>query len=85
MMQTQSHRIIVPPEDKTYPRKQWILKADTELRLVVNPNERVSISLVSGQAEVFGREITADQPLILTNSRLAIYAIKDSVILVLCS
>jgi len=81
-MQTQSHRIITPPEDKTFPRKQWILKADTELRLLVNANERVSISLISGQAEIFGREITADQSITLTNSRVAIYAIKDSVILV---
>lgn len=81
-MQTQAHRIIVPAEDRTFPRKQWSLKADTELRLVVGCGTRVLLSLVSGQAEIFGREVTADQPVVVSNARVAVYAVKDSIILV---
>ena len=81
-MQPQYHKIILPPVETLGPEKRWELRADNELRLVVDAMERVSISLVSGKVEIFGLEITIDQPVIINNSRVAVYAVKDSIILV---
>ena len=81
--QPQHHKIIPPRKDETLPAVEHKLAGGTELRLVIDQNEKVSIALVSGKVEIFGREITTDQPVVLTNAKVAVYAIQDSTIMVL--
>ncbi len=78
----QHHKIILPKKDDSTPAKEYQLKADTELRITVDATERASISLASGKAEIFGREITLDQPAIVSNASVAVYAVNDSVVVV---
>ena len=41
----------------TTTKKEWNLKAETELRLLIAENERLSIQLIEGSAELFGIEV----------------------------
>ena len=76
------HKIILPKKDEALPANEWKIKADTELRLSVDAAEKIQISLTSGKVEIFGREITLDQPVTISNASVAVYAIHDSVVMV---
>ena len=82
-MQQQHHKIIVPKMDESLPQLEILLRSGTEYRFEVDSNQKAIISLLAGKVEIFGREITLDQPVTITNAGAAVYAINDSNILVI--
>ena len=39
-------------------KREWILKAESEVRFMVSENEHLVVQLIEGNAEVFGIEVS---------------------------
>ncbi|XP_052894833.1 protein CLP1 homolog [Anopheles moucheti] len=62
-------------DDKTIPKTDYKLEADSELRFEIeNKNEKVSVVLLNGQAELFGTELVVKKPYeFVTGAKVAIF------------
>jgi len=56
------------------PRKQWTLEVDQELRIEVAVDSEVKVTIVDGQAEIFGTELVRNKPYMFGGgSKVAIF------------
>lgn len=62
-------------DEKAIPKTDYKLEADSELRFEIeNKNEKVTVVLINGQAELFGTEVVVKKPYeFVTGAKVAIY------------
>ncbi|KFB36609.1 protein CLP1 homolog [Anopheles ziemanni] len=62
-------------DEKAIPKTDYKLEADSELRFEIeNKNEKVTVVLLNGQAELFGTEVVVKKPYeFVTGAKVAIY------------
>uniref|UniRef100_A0A182M913 Protein CLP1 homolog n=1 Tax=Anopheles culicifacies TaxID=139723 RepID=A0A182M913_9DIPT len=62
-------------EDKSIPKTDYKLEPDSELRFEIeNKNEKVTVVLLNGQAELFGTELVVKKPYeFVTGAKVAIF------------